>query len=816
MKNPRIFVLAAILLLSFSVSANAKDEWIQVKSKNFFLIGNASEKDIRKVGTRLEQFRETFRLLFSKMNLTSSTPTNVVVFKSSGSYKNFKPKRDDGKIDEFIAGFFQPGEDVNYITLSTEGEDAQTYSVIFHEYVHFIVNTNFGKSEVPAWFNEGLAEYYSTFEIEQDQKVKLGLPKQNHLELLQQSKLMPLSTLFNISNAQLLQTGGHSRSIFYAQSWALIHYMMQNGKSAGLGTFLADLARNVPPEKAFQDAFQTGYAQMETELKKYVGQSRYQYQIYEFKTKMTFDTDMRMSPLTEAESNAYLGDLLFHNHRVDDAEPYLLTSLKLDPNSSIANTTLGMVKLKQRKFADARIYLEKAIAGDAKNHAALYQYALLLSREGRDEFGYVQRFDKDVVAKIREALRKAIALNPAFTESYELLAFVDMVNNEELDAAVSLMKTALKYQPGNQRYALRMAELYVRQNKFAEAATIFEKIARTADNPEVKSRADEMISQMEQRKAIAEQNEAERKRYEAALAAGSSGGPRVLRRVETGTAPTEAEKAKMIEEERMRSINSSLRKTLNGETRVNGRIQKIDCKKRPLTYTIKTATETFNVTSVDFASLDLHALDQATQMAEVGCDADLSAFNALLTYKTTATPKSTARGELVAIEFVPADFRLMTEEEMRTGSYVIYEQDGPPNLTTGTGPPKEIPNPGNVEDGRKAAMMQGLRNAVQKPGDGQKREMGFLDKIECSSKAIYFHLRTGTQTYKLSSTQGQPPKISLYTPDLQGIQFGCGIKPIEFPVVFIYNDKPDAKAKTAGDIVSLEFVPMSFTFAREQ
>ncbi len=813
MKNPRFLLLSLILLFSFSVSVSAKDEWIQVQSKNFFLIGNASEKDIRKVGTRLEQFRETFRLLFSKMNLTSSTPTNVVVFKSGGSYKNFKPKRADGKIDEFIAGFFQPGEDVNYITLSTEGEDAQTYSVIFHEYVHFIVNTNFGKSEVPAWFNEGLAEYYSTFEIEQDQKVKLGLPENNHLQLLQQSKLMPLSTLFNISNRQLLQTGSHSRSIFYAQSWALIHYMMQNGKAEGLGKLISDLARNVPPEKAFQDAFQTGYAEMESELKKYVGRGSYQYQIIGFKKKLIFDTDMRMSPLTEAESNAYLGDLLYHNHRVDDAEPFLQTSLKLDPNSSMANTTLGMVKLKQRKFADARLYLEKAIAGDAKNHAALYQYAYLLSREGRDEFGYVQRFDKDVATKMRDALRKAIAINPAYAESYELLAFVNMVNDEALDEAVTLMNTALKYQPGNQRYALRVAELYMRQNKFADAAVIFEKIARTTDDPEVRGRADEMISQMEQRKAIAERNEAERKRYETSIAAGGGGGPRVLRRVETGREPTEEEKAKMIELERMRSINSSLRKTLNGETRVNGRIQKIDCKKRPLAYTIKTATETFTVTSVDFASLDLHALDPQTQMAEVGCDADLSAFNALLTYKTATTPKNTSRGELIAIEFIPADFRLMTEEELRGGSYIIYEQNGPPRLTNASGPPKEILNPGNVEDARKAAMMEWLRNALQKPSDGQKREIGLLDKIECTSKAIYFHLRTGTQTFKLSSTQGQPPKIGLYTPDLKGVQFGCDIKPIEFPVVFIYNDKPDAKAKTFGEIVSLEFVPMSFTFA---
>src|SRR5262249_46537851 len=278
MKCPRLAVLAVLfasVLFFASSPAEAKDEWLQVRSKNFYLIGNASEKDIRKVATRLEQFRETLRLLLSTAKFTSPIPTNVVVFKSDSAFKPFKPRRDDGKADTFVAGYFQPGEDVNWIAISTEGEDKATYSTIFHEYVHFIVNTNFGKSEVPPWFNEGLAEYYSTFEIEEDQKVKLGLPENNHLLLLQQSKFIPLDQLFKVSNAQLLQQGSHSRSIFYAESWALIHYLIQGGKSDGLSKFVALLLKDTPPEKAFQDAFQMTYSAMESELRKYVSKATY-------------------------------------------------------------------------------------------------------------------------------------------------------------------------------------------------------------------------------------------------------------------------------------------------------------------------------------------------------------------------------------------------------------------------------------------------------------------------------------------------------------------------------------------------------------
>ena len=119
----RISLCFMAFLAFCSTTVLAKDQWLQVRSKNFFVIGNASEKDIRKAATKLEQFRETFRQVFGSLNLTSAIPTNVVVFKSGSSYKPFQPKRDDGKIDTNIAGYFQPGEDVNYITLSTEGTE---------------------------------------------------------------------------------------------------------------------------------------------------------------------------------------------------------------------------------------------------------------------------------------------------------------------------------------------------------------------------------------------------------------------------------------------------------------------------------------------------------------------------------------------------------------------------------------------------------------------------------------------------------------------------------------------------------------------
>ncbi len=808
MKNLKIYYFVVLILLNFSFTpgnVSAKDEWLQVRSKNFNLFGNAKEKDIRKVATKLEQFRETFRRVFNKTNLNSSIPTNVIVFKSDNAYKPFKPKRADGKTDNLIAGYFQSGEDVNYITLSTEGDDADTYGTIFHEYVHFINNSNFGKSEIPPWVDEGLAEYYQIFQIENDQTVKLGLPQNSHLALLQQNKFIPLETLFSISNYTLHQNENHSRSIFYAESWALIHYLVQNKKTEGLSKFLTLSANDVPSEKAFKEAFQLSYAQMENELRKYVGQNRYFYSIVNFPEKLVFDKEMQTTILSEAESNAYLGDLLYHTNRDEDAEIYLQKAIALTPDSSMANTTYGMVKMRQRKYDDAKNYFEKAIAENQKNHLAFYNYAFLLSREGRDEFGYVHSFSKEQSIKIRDLLKKAIAINPAFTESYELIAFVDLVNNEELDEGVAYLQKALRYQPGNQKYAIRLAEIYLRQDKFAESRAIAEKIAKTTDDPQIKQQVENLVSNLQKREEYVANAKARRKQNEEAIATGDNNEvePIFIRRRTDGKKPTPEELAKEKEEDEIFSMNRAIRKAQSSEVQSLGHIQKIECKNNAITYTVKTESETFILSSKDFEGLSLVALVANLRDTQIGCDAKIAAVKAVITYKPQPITKNASRGELIAIDFVPNNFRFMD-----AGKYQVIIEDSEDSATLSPPAPEEKES---IDKKRKELIIESIKKALRQPQSGEKRDIGFLEKIECTNKGMYFYLKGRTQTFKLTTASPQAIQLLSFTPESEALELECNLKPVDVPVVFTYKVEENLKVKSNGEIISLEFVPKSFT-----
>jgi hypothetical protein len=806
------FLLLLLVIVSAYSAVSAKDEWTEVRTKNFFLIGNASEKDIRKVATRLEQFRETFGLLFKGLNLQSPIPTNVVVFKSDSAYKPFKPKREDGKLDTFVAGYFQPGQDVNYISLAVGGDDSQTFKVIFHEYVHSIINTNFGKSEVPPWFNEGLAEFYSTFAIENDQIVKLGLLIQYHLDLLRQTKLIPLDQLFAVKDRQLLNTGDHSRTIFYAESWALIHYLIQGGKGPALGKFLDAVLKQVPPEKAFKDAFQEDYASMQKQLENYVGQSKYQGTQVTFDKKLTFDADMQSTPLTTAMSNAYLGDLLYHANRADDSEAFLTAALTDDPSITMASADLGMVKYKQRKFEEARKYLETAVQGQQKTAYALYHYAYLLSREGQDDYGIRREYSPETVAKMRDALNRAIAAEPGFTQSYDLLAFVDLTAHTNLDEAAKAMQTAVKFERGNDEYALRLAEIYMQQEKFDDARKIAERIKHASSDAAMQQRSDQMLQYLDERAKYEQQKAASEQRRN------SSDSPRLTSRAETPMSKDETEKANAAGE--LRSINEALRAPKEGEKRLLGIVERIDCSRHPIAFTVRSGDDTFVVTSADFNSLSLNAFDKKADGVQVGCDTKLATLTAVVTYKEgpPSLNNKGSRGQLLAIEFVPDDFRLLSAADMADQHPRIVrraeanaEDDRSSDAGSVEGVSTKQAPPADMRSEKRDAIRQAMRSALRQPADGEKREIAYLDKIDCSSKGFYFVFHDSTGTLRLLNDKPENLHLVMYTHDLEGLQLGCTLKPVEYPAVIVYKLSSDPRSKSQGTILSVEFMPKDFT-----
>jgi tetratricopeptide (TPR) repeat protein len=630
-----LFVLATLVVWLAAPTARAKDNWITLRTQNFLLVSNAGEKDVRQVATKLEQFREVFTKLFSGAKFNSPVPTTVVLFKSAGSYKPFALPN--------ASGYFQKGEDVNYITLSTDPTQ-DPFSTIYHEYVHLLIDNTTGN--VPSWFNEGLAEYYSAFVIEEDRKVHLGELIPYHLLALREGKLYPLRTLFAVDQYSPEYNEGSKRGMFYAESWALVHYLIlgNNGQRLPqLGKFLQLVTKGTTIDDAFTQAFQTDIATVEKELKKYIEGHTFRMQVATFERKLELDTEFTTSALSEADAQAYLGDLLLHVNRSNDAEARLQQALTLDPKQPMALASLGILRARQGRFDEAQKNLQEAANANSGNYLVHYYYAYALSREGMDANNVVSIYASETAAKMRAELAKAIELNPTFPESYSLLAFVNTVTGEDLDGTSKLLTKALALAPGRQDLSLLLAQVYLRQQKSDLARQILEPLSNTKDR-NIKRQADLILASIKQ--------------YEDAMSRYNSGAPQLQQPKSEPTDSREPPTNPMSESDYLRE---SLRPVETGETRIQGLFVKLDCNNSGVAFfMIQSSDKLYKIRATALGNVQLISYVQGAA-TEVGCGARKNQESVVMTFRPTNDPKDTKAkvdGDAIAMELVPKDFQL--------------------------------------------------------------------------------------------------------------------------------------------------------------
>ena len=93
------------------------------------------------------------------------------------------------------------------------------------------------------------------------------------------------------------------------------------------------------------------------------------------------------------------------NGSFEEAERDFLTSLELVPDRASTLTNLGATQVKLKKYLDARVACEKAIALDANNSEALLNLGLIY-KEAKDYIYAIENFDK------------AIKLDPGFAKAW--------------------------------------------------------------------------------------------------------------------------------------------------------------------------------------------------------------------------------------------------------------------------------------------------------------------------------------------------------------------------------------------------------------
>jgi tetratricopeptide (TPR) repeat protein len=626
----RVPLLAAELCLLPALSAahagTDAEVWRRVTSENFTFVGNAGEGELRRMAARLEQFRRAFAHLFPEVRAGSDTPTTVVVFRNAGSYAPFRPNGD-------AAGFFQPGENVNYIALTAERRDSEgAGATLFHEYVHLLVRT--GLPRAPLWLSEGLAEVCATLDISDGgRRIRVGRALAQHARTLRTRALIPLPTLLAVRHDSPHYTVGEKRGLFYAQSWALTHYLLfgRGGERRdALWRYAETAGKGADAGRSFASAFGATPEELEQELATYAGRGHFAGRELRFDERLTPDAEARVEKMSAAGALAQLGDLLLHLNRHDDAETYLKRALALDARLSEARASLGMLRVRQGRVEEALAELEAAVALAASSPLAHYSYALGLSRAraGLDPTG---RYLPETETRLREHLERAIELAPRYADAHELLALVEL-GAGNLERAEALLRRASTLAPARAgRHALTLAQVSAQRGDYAQARRLLDAVARDALDERVRARVVELLE------SVRRQEETDARR-------GRGGGEET----EDETAAFEPPPV------------SAIRPKAEGQEQALGDLVVVECTADEVFLHLQVAGRTLRFHANNFERIPFVSYDPAMARGKgrrLSCGERTAANHVLLTYRPTTGARVQSDGEVVAVDFVPREWK---------------------------------------------------------------------------------------------------------------------------------------------------------------
>jgi tetratricopeptide (TPR) repeat protein len=473
----------------FPLSASGQ-KWVEIRSPHFVVATDAGDGRGRDIALRFEQMRAVFGQLISKDKVSAPVPLQIVAFRSSQELRRLAPIYNGKPVQ--LAGFFAAGDDRSYIGLDLSAPNS--WQAVFHEYAHSLLNGNYPRTD--AWFDEGMAEYFSTIDMAAGM-VELGKPPMNALDLLHQTRWIPLADLFRVQHDSRTYNEGEQRNIFYAESWLVVHYLETTQKLRQAAVYF-DLVKNrrVPVEQAITQAFGLTPAQLQQDIEKYLSSSRAVYRRYKLPLEVESAHTYLARSLPTIESQAMLADFALHSPgHEEEGVQQLQQVVDHQPSDAPAQRSLGYAYLRKNNFTAAAAHFSRAAALDTKDPWVFYYSALLRSREALTA-GHPPPFE-EIVASQRD-LHRAIALNPQFADAYHLLGIAEMATGN-YESAIQDLVAAVEMSPRDERYLANLGNAYLMARKWDAAKTILEQV-KTSDNPEIANMAAHDLAQMQEMK----------------------------------------------------------------------------------------------------------------------------------------------------------------------------------------------------------------------------------------------------------------------------------------------------------------------------
>lgn len=259
----RASIALVLVMLGFSASAVEPTDWKKVSTDNIIMYTDYNTETALKAIEDLELFRMTVLQFMKGVEVENLPQVTVYMFETDKMWKNLGMK-------DYVGGFFRnPIYGPQMFVRSRDGKAA--LDVVFHEYVHYLVMTN-----VPIrfanWYNEGIAEFFSTLVIGDDY-VFIGAVPKDRAETLSKRGFIKPEELFK--SVRGVNKGWRYWAKYYASAWLTTHYFTLGARNGfpsyyqANAKFLNLINQGVDVDAAYSQSFPISYSELNSEVLAY-------------------------------------------------------------------------------------------------------------------------------------------------------------------------------------------------------------------------------------------------------------------------------------------------------------------------------------------------------------------------------------------------------------------------------------------------------------------------------------------------------------------------------------------------------------------
>lgn len=367
------------LCLMFAQPAIAGGAWRVAETAHFRVHSQSSVDHLMEQVVLLEEFDRLLRARMGRGPEGRAPPVDVYLVPSMEAGSPWR------SLGASVAGFYRADRGaISIVALDRSGDapaarELTGHQILLHEYTHHFLLGSAGFA-YPAWYTEGIAEYFSTVRFLPD-ALEIGAISDNRRAWLSGHQWLPLERV--LAATPTLGEGADS-TMFYAQSWLVTHYLLRTpGMRDRLVRYLNAVAEGADPVVAFRRHIDHNLASFERRLHEHLKAPGF----------IRIARPVHAAPATEIRVLPRSADaLLMRFVALSHGSPESRTVAALAdvraraaawPGDPLAMRTLALAELQHGNRAEARTLLDGLLA-QAADDPDLLRWRALAAGQGAD------------------------------------------------------------------------------------------------------------------------------------------------------------------------------------------------------------------------------------------------------------------------------------------------------------------------------------------------------------------------------------------------------------------------------------------------